>query len=178
MDNNQNSQMTQDQTPTHSSDHALIEVDQADDTEQPSAHRRGRFKPGQSGNPNGRRPGSKNFSTMLKAELGADPVAFVIRTAKKAAEAGDTTALRVLADRIWPVQRATMPLADVAPEENTLSSQGAAVLEALLSGTIAADVGQTMLSALQGQAKLIETELLADRVAALEAALSARTITS
>lgn len=140
-----------------------------DPTALPAKKRRSSFPKGVSGNPAGRKPGSKNNLTLLREHLSTpDLLKDVLAKTVERAKDGDVQALKLLLDRLWPVQRSTLPAADVSPSDDTLTAQGSAVLHAMLNGQIAADVGTAMLQGLQGQAKIIESEQLAERVAELE----------
>lgn len=50
----------------------------------------------------------------------------------------------------------------------TLAEQGAAVVNAALSGTIPPDIGAQLITALSNQAKIVEIDELVKRVEALE----------
>src|SRR5260370_25638786 len=68
---------------------------------------RGRpFPKGRSGNPAGRRFGSRNKATMAALELLADEAEALTRKAVEAALAGDPTAIRLCLQRILPPERA------------------------------------------------------------------------
>src|ERR1700726_2110371 len=65
----------------------------------------GRFAPGISGNPRGRRPGTRNRATAVAAQLLEGEAPRLIRRCIELALAGDTTALRLCLDRILPPVR-------------------------------------------------------------------------
>ena len=58
----------------------------------------GRFRPGQSGNPNGRRAGAKNRVTALAQKLMEDSAEAVVTALLKAAREGDVSAAKVVLD--------------------------------------------------------------------------------
>jgi hypothetical protein len=67
------------------------------------------FQPGQSGNPAGRKKGSKNKHTLLKEAVKKEAEEMVLRKFKqivdttiKLAEEGDSTCLKIVWDRILP----------------------------------------------------------------------------
>jgi hypothetical protein len=60
------------------------------------------FEKGQSGNPAGRRPGSKNKSTLMAQALFESEAEELMRTAVSKAREGDSVALRLCLDRIVP----------------------------------------------------------------------------
>ncbi|MFK7912114.1 MAG: DUF5681 domain-containing protein [Akkermansiaceae bacterium] len=61
----------------------------------------GQFKPGQSGNPNGRPKGTRNRYTRYRKQIEAH-VPDIIEKLVKMAMDGDIAAARVLLDRVWP----------------------------------------------------------------------------
>ena len=64
---------------------------------------RGRpFEKGRSGNPAGRRPGSRNKATLAAAALLAGESEALTRTAVELALAGDPTAMRLCIERLLP----------------------------------------------------------------------------
>ena len=66
-------------------------------------HVRGRpFEKGRSGNPAGRRPGSRNKATLAAAALLAGESEALTRTAVDLALAGDPTAMRLCIERVLP----------------------------------------------------------------------------
>ena len=72
-----------------------------------------KWKPGQSGNPNGRPKGSKNKLTILREAVLANAENIVLENWEELvqctvalAKAGDPTALKILWDRVIPAKRA------------------------------------------------------------------------
>jgi Family of unknown function (DUF5681) len=63
------------------------------------------FKPGQSGNPAGKRPGTRHRATMLAERLLDGEVEAMVCTAIEKAKQGDMVALRLCLDRILPPRR-------------------------------------------------------------------------
>jgi len=66
---------------------------------------RGRFAPGQSGNPTGRRPGSRNRATLLRELLEDGDDELAVRVLMDRVRAGDGVAARFVADRLFPKPR-------------------------------------------------------------------------
>lgn len=64
-----------------------------------------RFKPGQSGNPNGRPKGVRNRVTLLAEKLVDDSAEQIINKIIEHAKLGEPNALKVLIDRILPVRK-------------------------------------------------------------------------
>src|SRR5260221_259785 len=65
----------------------------------------GRFVPGPSGNPAGKRPGTRNRATILATALAEGEGEAVARVVIDKALAGDATAARCLMDRLCPRPR-------------------------------------------------------------------------
>lgn len=128
---------------------------------------KGRWKPGQSGNPKGRAKGSENPATKLRKMI--DTGALVQRL-QDAAMAGDVQAARTLLERALPVYRTTAEPVDI-PEldgNGTLTGKAGAVLTAVGAGRVPPDVGASLVAAIGNVAKLAEVDELTRRVAALE----------
>jgi len=103
----------------------------------------GRFQKGKSGNPAGKRPGTRNRATLLlEAIKDADLAAIVAKIVEKA-KGGDAVAAKLLLDRIAPVPRTraimlNLPsLADGSGRSKAVAL--AAVLDAVAVGAIAPD---------------------------------------
>lgn len=102
---------------------------------------RGRFMPGRSGNPVGRKRGSKNKATELRAwmEDGEDGAA--VRIVVERALQGDAVAARFLVDRLFPKPRGR-PIALDLPETDQALGHAAiydAALRAMLKAEITPD---------------------------------------
>jgi Family of unknown function (DUF5681) len=81
---------------------------------------RGRpFEKGRSGNPAGRRPGSRNKATLAAAALLAGESEALTRTAVEFALAGDPTAMRLCIERILPLCRERAVKFTLPPIEST-----------------------------------------------------------
>ena len=131
------------------------------------ARAKGRFQPGQSGNPKGRTPGSGEVA-KLRASI-AQHVPAIITKLVAQAEAGDPAAARLLLERVLPpVKAAEQPVPIELPADGTLTDQGRAVIAAAGAGTLAPGQASQLLAGLGALAKLIETDELAARIAALE----------
>lgn len=133
----------------------------------PHPKRPGRWKPGQSGNPAGRRPG-EGPTAKLRSAI-AEHVPGIIGRLVQAALGGDVQAARVLIDRVIPPLKAAEVGAPLALPDGTLSEQGRAVLGAVAAGTLAPGQGAALLAAIGTLARVVEVDELERRVAALEA---------
>jgi Family of unknown function (DUF5681) len=131
-----------------------------------TAQRPGRWKRGESGNPKGRTPGS-GTTGKLRTAIEAH-VPDIIDKLVESAKAGDIGAARLLIERVLPPVRATEEVAPIEIPEGTLSEQGRAIVMATAAGELAPGQGAQLLAGLGSLAKLIETDELEARIAALE----------
>lgn len=127
----------------------------------------GRWKPGESGNPAGRTPGSGEVG-KLRAAI-RDRVPAIIEKLTEQAAAGDVGAARLLLERVIPPIKAAEEAAPVRLPDASLTEQGRAVLAAAGTGELAPGQAAQLLSGLAALAKLIETDELERRITELEA---------
>jgi len=133
--------------------------------------RQGGFKPGQSGNPNGRPKGSKTKGQMLLAALIEDQGEQIIQSLVDAAISGDTTAGRALLDRLVP-PRKDRPSPFDLPAISTAADAARALgglLKAVSEGVITPGEAEAVSRLIEGYAKTLEISELESRIAALEA---------
>jgi hypothetical protein len=130
--------------------------------------RPGRWKPGESGNPAGRKPGSGEVA-KLRAAI-AEHLPGIVAQLVEAAMAGDVQAARLLLERVIPPVKAAEVAQAVALPGETLTEQGRAVLAAVGAGELAPGQGAALLGALGTLARLAEADELEARIAALERA--------
>ncbi len=129
------------------------------------------FQKGKSGNPSGRpktkTAGRQNKRADVRA-IFAGKAPELVQKALDLALAGDTTMLRLCIERIVPALKTTdEPIAITIPA-GTLVEQGQAVIDALAAGKLTPDQAHSVMGIVEGQAKIVETDDLARRVAALE----------
>lgn len=124
------------------------------------------WKPGQSGNPLGRKSGAEKLRAMLEPHREE-----LVQKAVSMALNGDPTALRVLLDRLAPPSRAESPLIEIPglADARSLTKKAEVLLGAIGTGVLAPDTGSQLLNALAAACKVAELDELAQRVAALEA---------
>ena len=122
------------------------------------------FKSGQSGNPSGRKPGTKN----KKLELFRSNDARLQKKVLDMALDGDVAMLKIIADRLWPRLRPEALPITIKAKSSDLSDQGRALINSALSGEIPTGTLRDVLVALYGQAKIVEATELEERIAALE----------
>lgn len=127
----------------------------------------GRWKPGQSGNPAGRPPGTGDVA-KLRADI-ADRVPQLLGQLFTQAMAGDVGAARLLLERsIAPLKAVEPPQALTLPD-GTLTEQGRAVLGAVAGGELAPGQGAALLGAIATLARVTEVDELTRRIEKLEA---------
>ena len=132
-----------------------------------SNKRAGRWKPGESGNPSGKPPGSGELQ-RLRAAIG-EHVPEIINQLVNAARGGDIQAARLILERVLPPVKAIEQAQAINLPDGTLTEQGRAVLGAVAAGELAPGQGAALLGALGTLAKLGEADELERRIAALEA---------
>ncbi len=132
---------------------------------------RGRpFKPGKSGNSNGRPKGALNKSTLAAQALLEGEAEALTRKAIELAKDGDIQALRLCFDRLLPPRRdrpVTLQVASV-DDAGGLETASAAVLQAVLAGEITPSEGQGVSAVIEGRRKVVELTELDRRVSDLE----------
>jgi hypothetical protein len=129
-----------------------------------------RFKPGQSGNPDGRPKGARNATTLALEVLLDGQAKALTQKAIDLALTGDMAALRLCLDRILP-PRKDRPVSFTLPAINSAQDAAAivsSVLAAVATGEItptdAAEVGKLI----DSYVRAYETAELAERLERLE----------
>lgn len=133
---------------------------------------RGRpFKPGRSGNPTGKAPGTRHRATTMAAKLMDDDAEAVVKAVLTAAKGGDMTACRIVLDRIAPPPRGRPVRFEVPPiaaaEDVATALHG--ILAAAGAGQITPDEAATVAGLIETLRRAIETVELETRIAAIEA---------
>ena len=121
---------------------------------------RGRpFEKGRSGNPAGRRPGSRNKATLAAAVLLAGEAEALTRTAVELALGGDPTAMRLCIERLLPPCRERTVKFTLPPIESVsdISAAMQAVTSALARGHITPGEAATIAGVVETFARAIET---------------------
>lgn len=126
-----------------------------------------KFKPGQSGNPKGRPKSSHTAS--LRALLAPHAPELVAKAVQLARD-GDTTALRLCLERILPPLKGkdTAVSIPAIADAQTLADKALAVIDAAAAGAITPTEAATLMQSLTGLSRVIETDELEKRIAALE----------
>ena len=126
----------------------------------------GRWKPGESGNPKGRTPGTGEVAAIRAAI--ADRVPELLAAMMTRALEGDVGAARLLLERaIAPLKAAEQPQALSLPD-GTLTDQGRAVLASVAAGELAPGQGAALLGAIGTLARVAEFDELTARIKFLE----------
>ena len=124
------------------------------------------WKPGQSGNPKGRPPGTGEVAKMRAAITGNVPA--ILESLTTAALAGDVQAARLLLERALPPIKPVEQSQPLSLPDGTLTEQGRAVLASVAAGELAPGQGAALLGAIGTLARVSEVDELARRIEALE----------
>jgi len=132
----------------------------------------GQFKPGQSGNPEGRPKGARNKATLACEKLLDGEAEKLTRVAIDKALAGDMAALRLCLERITPARKDAPVVFDLPPITTIGDAVAASssLLAAVAAGDVTPDEAQRVMALLTAHKVLVETSDLEARIAALEAA--------
>jgi hypothetical protein len=129
------------------------------------------FQPGQSGNPSGRPPGSRNKTTLAVDALLDGEAETLTRKAIELAKAGDLAALRLCLDRVCPPRKDrpvtfAMPTLETAADvKRAASAMVAAVAEGELTPSEASELSRL----LDSFTRLLEATEFEERLTKLEA---------
>jgi hypothetical protein len=127
------------------------------------------FKPGESGNPNGRSAGSRNKASLAVEALLEGEAQALGRKAIEVALTGDVQALRLCLDRIAPLRRARVSVE--LPELHSaadLPAALAALVKLIGDGALAPDEGAAIGAVLEQQRRAIELVEIDERLRAIE----------
>ena len=130
--------------------------------------KRGYWKPGQSGNPAGRKPGTGEVAAIRAAI--AERVPELLAALMTKALDGDIGASRLLLERaIAPLKSIENPVELQLPQDGTLTAKATAVLTAAAAGSLSPQQASQLIAALGTLAKISEVDQLTARITALEA---------
>ena len=130
----------------------------------------GRFEKGVSGNPAGRPAGSRNSATLACEALLEGQAEALTQKAVDMALAGDTVALKICIDRIFPVRR-DRPVSFPLPPINSARDAAdiaAAVAEAVAAGQLTPSEAAELGKVIEIYIKAYQTAELDDRTARVE----------
>jgi Family of unknown function (DUF5681) len=132
---------------------------------------RGRpFRPGESGNPDGRPKGARNKTTLaIEALLDGESEAITRKLLEKATE-GDMTALRLCLDRLLSPRRDRPVAFDLPPIESAADalSASSAVLAACAEGVLSPDEAAQVMDLISAHIRMHGAVDIEARVSALE----------
>ena len=127
----------------------------------------GRWKPGESGNPRGRKPGTGEVA-KIRAAI-ADRVPELLAAMMTRALDGDVGAARLLLERaIAPLKGIEQAVTLQLPNDGTLTAKASAVLSAAAAGDLAPGQAAQLIAALGTLAKISEVDELTARIEKLE----------
>lgn len=129
------------------------------------------FKKGQSGNPAGKPRGAKDKRTELR-ELLRPHQSEIVTKVVDLAKAGDTTAIRLVLERICPPLRAGDIPVSIPLSGGSLTERAESLLAAVCSGTVGPEQGGKLLDMLVSFSKVMEIDHLSERIAAVERTIS------
>jgi hypothetical protein len=118
-----------------------------------------KWKIGQSGNPAGKKPGTRHRATLAVEKLLDGEGEELTRKAIELAKDGDLTALKLCLERICPPRKSrpiNIDLPDVSSGEGVSEAQ-AVVVQKVAESEITPDEGQVLSSILEARRKSIET---------------------
>jgi hypothetical protein len=139
-------------------------------TKQPRRGPGRRFQPGQSGNPAGKRPGTRHRATMLAERLLDGEVEAMVRMVIEKAKQGDMVALRLCLDRIVPPRRDrpvnfTIPALKSAGDASKVMG---AITTAVACGELTPAEAAELSRVIEAYVKAIETSEIERRLKTLE----------
>jgi hypothetical protein len=131
-----------------------------------------RFEKGQSGNPAGRPPGSRNKATILAETMFQGEAETIIRMAIDKAKEGDITAIRLCLDRVFPRLRDRATLFDLPPINNAREALEAltGIVAGVRAGEITAAEGCELSKLVDHYLRALEAKDFEPRLDMLEAA--------
>jgi hypothetical protein len=130
------------------------------------------FKPGHSGNPDGRPKGARNRATVAAERLLDGEAEALTRKAIELAKDGDTTALRLCIERILPPRKDRPVSFDMPRIESIADSVKAAasIASAVAGGELTPMAAAELSKVVDGYTRAVETADLAIRLMRLEQA--------
>ena len=130
------------------------------------------WKPGQSGNPKGRPPGSRNRVTLVALAAMEEGAAAIAKKIVEMAKQGDMSAARLVLERLVPPAKERpifLSLPDTGSAGGVAQAQ-AAILQAVAAGDILPGEAATLAGIVEARRKAVETQELEARISALEVA--------
>lgn len=128
------------------------------------------FAPGESGNPGGRKPGTRARATVFGEAILQRDADAIIEAVVEAAKAGDPTAMRLCVERLVPLRRGRAVVFPL-PRLLTAADVGdamAAVAAAMARGELTPDEATAVAGVIELRRRSIETTELEQRLSNLE----------
>jgi hypothetical protein len=112
------------------------------------------FQPGQSGNPAGKKPGTKNRKTLLLQELEKDGSALAAAI-KAAALSGDASAMSLWLTRLEPALRSRSETVEIELDVDASSEdQIKTIMRAIVAGAISVETGSMLINNIEKLANI------------------------
>ena len=127
---------------------------------------KGKWRPGQTGNPNGRPIGTGKVA-QLRASIEAK-IPEILESLVKRAIDGDVGAARILLDRCIAPLKPTDIEIELPISNQPLTIQGTEILNYMSAGVISPGQGVVFLNAISAQTKITEIDELSRRIDVLE----------
>ena len=123
----------------------------------PTRNEKGQFLPGHKPKSNSRK-GKKNKSTLILEKLGGDRADELLEKLFELAMEGDSTSLKILADKLWPNVKSSPVRFKLPPVEKVedLPLLTAALLSAVSEGKVAPDAASQIAALIQSHVKSVE----------------------
>jgi hypothetical protein len=138
------------------------------------------FSPGVSGNPRGKKKGTRNRATVLAQKLVEKDIKAVMGVISLAALSGDLAACKLIAERILPPIRPTGRIVkfDMPSLKNMgdVSAAHDAILQAVAGGALSIDEGNALSAVVERAGKALYESDLERRLESLERAQNAKMI--
>ncbi|MBR0660210.1 hypothetical protein [Neoroseomonas oryzicola] len=147
------------------SDQATPSIPETTAEKRPGRTARGQFAAGNAGRPRG----SRHVVLKMLDTIGEENAQAVWQKALDLAKGGDTTALRLVLERVMPARRMNPVKIDLPKIESTGDVVDAmlVVTTAVASGQITPDEGQAVTEILEGARRAIETHQLRQKLLTL-----------
>jgi hypothetical protein len=125
------------------------------------------FKPGQSGNPTGRKPAS----IIFREAIGDDAIKKFGKALKAMAEKGDIRAAELIMDRVVPRAKEEPIVIPGFNEAITLDDKASVIMKAVADGEINPTQGEKLINSLAARIKILESSVLIEQIEALKKAV-------
>ena len=131
------------------------------------------FEPGESGNPNGRPPGSRNKITVAIEQLLEEDAETIVRKAIEMAKGGDTSLIRLCLNRLSPPRKDRHIPFVLPPMNSPISTVTAvaAITDAVAAGKLTPGEAAHLSQLVANYAKALEVVVLEERICRLEETL-------